>query len=148
MEIPRLGALKLLTYCTVTAMPDPSYVCDLYHSSLQHRILNPLSKVKDWTCILMDISQFHKPLSHSGTPISISCATMAETKRRVVEKRVWHTKPKIYTISEKMCWPFFKGISFFSCQKAGKGSDVMHIWIVYIIVITMVTWVLAYCLWN
>ena len=32
---------------TATATPDPSHVCDLHHSSLQHQIPNPLSKAKD-----------------------------------------------------------------------------------------------------
>ena len=32
---------------------DSSRVCNLHHSSWQRRILNPLSKVKDWTCNLM-----------------------------------------------------------------------------------------------
>ena len=33
-----------------------SYICDLYLSSWQHQILNPLSEAKDQTCILMDTS--------------------------------------------------------------------------------------------
>ena len=35
-EIPRLGVeleLQLLAYTTVRATPDPSHICDLYHSS-------------------------------------------------------------------------------------------------------------------
>ena len=35
-EIPRLGIkleLQLLAYTPAIAMPDPSYICDLYHSS-------------------------------------------------------------------------------------------------------------------
>ena len=45
MEIPRLGVeseLHLLAYTTVTAIQDPSHICNLHHSSWQHRILNPL----------------------------------------------------------------------------------------------------------
>ena len=40
---------------------DPSCVCDLHHSSQQHWILNPLSKARNQTCILMDTRQicFH-----------------------------------------------------------------------------------------
>ena len=30
-----------------TAMPDPSRVCELHHSSWQHWILNPLSEARD-----------------------------------------------------------------------------------------------------
>ena len=42
-------------------MPDPSWVCDLHHSSQQLRILNPLSKARVRTCNLMVPSQicFH-----------------------------------------------------------------------------------------
>ena len=61
MEVPRVGVkseLQLLAYATATATPDPSYVCDQYHSSQQHQILNPLSKARDQTCVLMAASQF------------------------------------------------------------------------------------------
>ena len=50
MEVPRLGVemeLQLPAYTTAIAMQDLSLVCDLYHSSWQHRILNPLSEVRD-----------------------------------------------------------------------------------------------------
>ena len=56
MEVPRLGIeseLQLPTSATATAMPDPSRVCVLHHSSWQHRIFNPLSKTRDQTGILM-----------------------------------------------------------------------------------------------
>ena len=56
IEVPKLGVeleLQLLAYATVTAMPDPSRVCDLQPSSWQCQILNILSGAKDWTCILM-----------------------------------------------------------------------------------------------
>ena len=62
MEVLRLGAesqLFLLSYTTATAAPDPSSVCDLHHSSRQHRILNPLSEARDPTCVLMVSSQIH-----------------------------------------------------------------------------------------
>ena len=55
-------------YATTTATQDLSHVCDLHHSSRQHRILNPLSKARDWTFVLMDTSQicFHR--ATMGTP--------------------------------------------------------------------------------
>ena len=59
MEVTRLGVeseLQLLACATGTAMPDLSGVCNLHCSSQQHRILNPLSKARDWTPILMDTS--------------------------------------------------------------------------------------------
>ena len=49
-EVPRLGVqsgLLLLAYATVTAMPNPSRVCDLHHSSRQSQILNPQSEARD-----------------------------------------------------------------------------------------------------
>ena len=61
MEVPRLGVkleLELPAYTTATASPDPSLVYSLHHSSRQHQILNPLSKARDQTHILMDHSQF------------------------------------------------------------------------------------------
>ena len=50
MEVPRLGVeseLQLPAYIIATATQDPSCICDLYHSSQQRQILNPLSKAKD-----------------------------------------------------------------------------------------------------
>ena len=52
MEVPRLGVeseLQPLAYTMATATQDPSCVCDLPHSSRQHRILNPLSEARDRT---------------------------------------------------------------------------------------------------
>ena len=60
MEVPRLGVESQLqppAYTTATATCDLSGVCDRHHSSRQCRILNPLSKARDRTCILVDPSQ-------------------------------------------------------------------------------------------
>ena len=51
--------LQLPAYATATAMWDPSHICDLYHRSWQCQILDPLSKAKDQTRILIDTSQIH-----------------------------------------------------------------------------------------
>ena len=51
MEVPRLRIkleLQLLAYPTAIATQDPSIVCDLYHSSQQCRILNPLEAGGGW----------------------------------------------------------------------------------------------------
>ena len=64
MEVPRLGVeseLYPLAYATAIAKPDPSHICDLHHSSQQRQILNPLSKARDSTCVLMDASQIRFP---------------------------------------------------------------------------------------
>ena len=71
MEVPRLGVklelqLPATATATATATPDQSRVCDLYHSSWQRWILNPLSKARDRTLIFMDTSWVHNSLSHNG----------------------------------------------------------------------------------
>ena len=56
MEVRRLGVqLELLppAYARATAMPDPSLVCNLHHSSRQRQILNPLNEAGDRTRNLM-----------------------------------------------------------------------------------------------
>ena len=64
MEVPSLGVQsepQLLAYTTAIAIQDLSLICDLHHSSWQRWILNPLSKARDQTCVLMDANQirFH-----------------------------------------------------------------------------------------
>ena len=44
-----------------TATRDPSHICDLHHSSQHRRILDLLGEVRDWTPVLMDISQVFNP---------------------------------------------------------------------------------------
>ena len=54
----RLGVkseLQLLAYAT--AMQDPSLICNLQHNSQQCWILNPLSKAREQTHILMDTAE-------------------------------------------------------------------------------------------
>ena len=56
MEVLRLGVeweLQPLAYTTATTMPDPSHVCNLHRSSLQHLILN---EARDIACNLLDPS--------------------------------------------------------------------------------------------
>ena len=59
MEVSRLGVeLELQLPTTATAMPDPSHICDLHHSSQQHRIPDPLSEARDRTLILMILVRY------------------------------------------------------------------------------------------
>ena len=70
MEVPRLGVkleLQLLGYATDIAARDLSRV-HLYHSSLQCLILNPLSKARDGTRVLMDTSRICFCCATMGTP--------------------------------------------------------------------------------
>ena len=53
---------------TATATRDPSCICDLHRSSLQGRILNPLSEARDRTRVLMDISEVHHRRVTRGAP--------------------------------------------------------------------------------
>ena len=48
--------LQLLAYTTATAMQDLSHIFNLHHSSRQYWILNPQSKARDGTGILMGTS--------------------------------------------------------------------------------------------
>ena len=58
MDVSRLGAeLELELLACATATQELSCVCDLHSSSQQCWILNPLSKARDRTCILMDANQ-------------------------------------------------------------------------------------------
>ena len=69
MEVPRLGdklELQLPAYTTATVTPDPSHVCDLYHSSRQCGILNS----RDRTHNLMVPSQICFCCTTMGTPVS------------------------------------------------------------------------------
>ena len=71
MEVPGLWAeseLKLLAYTTSTARPDLSCICNLYHSSRQRWILNPLREARDQICVLMDTSQIHFHWATRGSP--------------------------------------------------------------------------------
>ena len=53
--------LQPLAYTTTTAMRDPSLVCNLHHSSQQHRIINPLSEDRDRPHNLMVTCWIHLP---------------------------------------------------------------------------------------
>ena len=73
-HIPRLGIkleLQLPAYATAIATPDPSHICgNLHHSARQCWTLNPPSKARDRTHVLMDTSQvcYHEPEPRRGTP--------------------------------------------------------------------------------
>ena len=59
------GSSRARGPATATATQDLSHVFDLCCSFLQCQILNPLSKTRDWTRILMDTSWVLNPLSYN-----------------------------------------------------------------------------------
>ena len=74
MEVSRLQVeleLQLQAYTTATATQALSHICDLYHSSGQRQILNPLSEARDPTCILVDTRQVCNLLSHNGNSLAV-----------------------------------------------------------------------------
>ena len=79
MEVRRLWVkleLQLLAWAIAASLHhnhsswDLSCACDLHHSLWQHQILNPLSKAKDGTHILMDTNRIHFCCATTGTPCS------------------------------------------------------------------------------
>ena len=62
-EVPICGL-----YCNHSNTGSKNCVGNLNHSSWQHQILNPLSKTRDWTRILLGTSQVHYHWVMIGTP--------------------------------------------------------------------------------
>ena len=92
MEIPRPGVeseLQPLACATATAILDLSCFCDLQHSSLKCRILNPMSEPRDWSLILLDTSRVLNLLSHNANSYLI---TDKYWDKRLAEigNLIWH----------------------------------------------------------
>ena len=72
MEVPRLRVQwELQLPATVTAMWNPSHVCDVHHSSRQCQILHPPSEARVRTHNLMVPSQIHFRRTMMETPNSL-----------------------------------------------------------------------------
>ena len=73
MEVPRLGfeSELLLAYTRATATWDPSWAYKLRHRSWKGWSLNPLSKARDWTRILMETSWVCYCWPKTGIPICV-----------------------------------------------------------------------------
>jgi len=63
--------LQPLAYTTAAATRDPSYICDLHHSSWQRWILNPLSEAKGLNPHPHGYQKGSLPLSHDGNSGSL-----------------------------------------------------------------------------
>jgi len=59
-----------VSLCHSHSNVDPSCICNLHHSSQQHRISDPLSEARDQIHILMDMSWVYFCCSTMGTPPS------------------------------------------------------------------------------
>ena len=66
----QIGAADAGLCATATAMPDPTHICNLHHSSWQRWIIYPLSEARYQNCILMDASQIHFCWAMTGIPSS------------------------------------------------------------------------------
>ena len=73
MEISELrveSELQLPAYATAIIMVDLSHICKLHYRLQRCWILNPPSKARDWTQVLMDVSQICYHWAMMGTPIN------------------------------------------------------------------------------
>ena len=61
----QIGAVAASLHHSHSNTGSEPLICNLWHSSWQLGILHPLSEARDRTCILMDASQIHLPLSHN-----------------------------------------------------------------------------------
>ena len=96
--LPVYLELLLPAYATVTAMPDPSRICDLHHSSQQCQILNPLSEARDQAWNLM--------VPH---PICFHCATIGNSYTWYFKNSVCNFTPTWWIIKHFLgsFLPFF-----------------------------------------
>ena len=87
--------LQLLAYTTATTTQDPRHICDCQSSLPRHQILNPLSKARDQTLILMDTSQFCfccSTMGTSKTEFLISLQSCFFSVFMIIVKGTWFTQ--------------------------------------------------------
>ena len=122
MEVPRLeveSELHLPAYAmaTATATQDISWVLNGHHSSRQLQILNPLFKVRDRTCILMDPSR-----------VPYGWATMGTTEIHDFHEILWLSPRKVRTTGyENM------GRSHWSLTRSGGCFHLVKTLMVYLL---------------
>ena len=103
MEVPKPGVeseLRPPAYATAIATRDRIGICDLHHSSWQHRILNPLSEARDRTLNLMVTSWILFHSATMGTPVFDTLAggilhkTAHNMSRHLVSSRARYLRRK------------------------------------------------------
>ena len=79
MEVSRLEVTGATAagLAAATATGDPTCIYDLQDSSQQRQIPDPLSKARDWTCILMDPSWICFHCAKRGTPWALTFAILS-----------------------------------------------------------------------
>ena len=92
----RIGATAAGLRHSHSNVGSKPHLCDLHCSSQQHWIPHPLSKSRDWTCILMDTSQIHFCCAKMGTPIPL-----------ILKRKLAYTPP--FSLSQQI---WFWGNSF------------------------------------
>ena len=105
MEVPRIGVeweLHLLAYTTVTATWNLGCVCNLYPSSQQCWILNPLSDTRDRTPILLDLVGFVNQWAMMGIPQIININgykvfLFTWRKTQIVKNVICYTNERLLT---------------------------------------------------
>ena len=86
------GWIGTTAYTMATATWDLSCVCDLYHSSRQCQILNPMSEARDRTRNLMIPNQIHFHCTMTGTP---QCDSYTQILRKVTCKKTSAATPSL-----------------------------------------------------
>ena len=116
MEIPSVGdesELQLVAYATAIAMPDPSRVCQLPHSSEQCQILNPLSKARDWTLVLLATSWICYLWAMMGTPLFHNSALICHSLGRLLGSEQGQDMMPVFYSHFALRWRIVPALSLF-----------------------------------
>ena len=85
---------QLPAYTTARATPDPSCICNLYHSSQQCRNLNPLNEARDLTHNPKVPNQIHFCCTTMGMPASeVLIQWWREQRGEYMERKLSMCKP-------------------------------------------------------
>ena len=76
-------------------MLDPSRIWDLYHSSQQRWILNPLGEARDPTYNLMVPSRIRFRCATTGTPFSVLLLQALETRNMLFSETLEGSVPHL-----------------------------------------------------
>ena len=113
MEVPRLGVqaeLRLLAHAIATATRDQSHICDLYHSSQKHWVLNPLIGAREQTHILIDTSWVRYCEATTGTPLLEFLSSQISPKTALYFQLVLELPTNGYPLGTTQTHP--KGVLF------------------------------------